>query len=326
MNVPSQNARTSRSGMVLILVLIMLALITGLVMQTQLSARHMLTLGEKQRCRAELQLAVQNAARAGLALVADDENPQADYLDEPWAQPIEFDDPAGVSVWMKIIDLNRYFDLNNLYIETPPAGLRPATEIVMDIMTLCGDFAPVDRVQAVKDWIDPDQQGIKESTLYEQKTPAYACADHWLQCWSDLLWIDGFSPEYLDKQDLYEQGGMFKGALRNNLAVIPVPRGMPIPLNVNTASKEALLGVVGLENESWVRQVLALRGSRPIASLDTMMAGFSGNIPSIRPWLGVTSDFFYVQVRAFKETQSMELSAMAQRTQEGHLEILRWIF
>jgi len=322
-----QSTRQQRSGMILVLVLVLLALITGLVIQSQLTARSILATGEQQKNKLQLQLALQHAARTGLKTLADDDNSLVDYLDEPWAQPMEYIDPTGISIWMKITDLDRFFDLNNLYIETPPTGLRPASDITMDIMTLCGDFSPVDRVHAIKDWIDPDQDGIKESDLYAQKTPPYACPNDWLQAWSDLLWIDGFSETYLNESDPYAQGGMFKSTIKENLTVIPVPRSSPITININTASKEVLLGVVGLENDLLVQQILALRVSRPLVSLDSIASGAAGiNISAIRPWLDVTSHYFSIQVRAFQDTQSMELTAIVQRTQEGDVEILRWVY
>jgi type II secretory pathway component PulK len=274
-----------------------------------------------------MKLAMLDAARQAMQRLADDENLAVDALNEPWAQPLEIKTPSGISLRMALTDINRRFDVNNLYMDLPGTLSRSGSDILMDIMTLCGDFAPVEKTEALKDWIDPDQEGLRESSFYLEKNPPYSTPDQWLASRSELHLVDGFDAAYFDRADPYRANRTFAGNISECITVIPGMRNSPAPVNVNTASRETLLGVVGLENEHWVRMLLALRTETPLASLARLQHYDEGpGLSAPAPWLDVRSYFFELRIRAYADGPSADLYAVLKRTRQGHVEVIRWVW
>ena len=191
----------NRSGAVLVMVLILLTLIAGLVVETQISARASLRRRQVNLLQTRLQQAAADAVWGALRKLADDEDLSVDHTNEVWAALEEIRDPSGVSTRVKVADQDRYFNLNNLAINPPPASARPAADIVMDILALCDDFAPVDRVDSLKDWIDSDDEGFMETARYREKTPPYKTANRPLYALSELLWVNGFTRAFFARHE-----------------------------------------------------------------------------------------------------------------------------
>jgi type II secretory pathway component PulK len=312
--------------MVLILVIILLGLVTALVVQSQLSARAALRSAEHQLRAARLRAALTDAARLALERIADDKT-EWDHPDEPWAQAREISTPDGVSLWIKPVDENAFFDLNNLYMESASQTMRPAQEIVMDLLTLCSDFTPITRVQALVDWIDPDSEGFREAAFYAEKDPPYEPPNTWLSTRAELPLVEGFSRDYLRRRGRQDIKNPFEADVLDCVTVIPDRRSSPIPVNVNTAPRAVLLGVAGLEYEQWVQYILVLREEGPLVSLDSVFAAAPEELESlVRPYLGISSAYFRVEVRGYLEGLSRELFVLARRRSEGDVEVLRWVF
>ena len=140
------------------MVLVMLTLLSGLALAAQLNAHAFHRSGDFRLRTHLLRIVAADAIRDAMHRLSDDEDIAVDHLDEPWAQPTEFYDPEGNIVHIVIVDENRFFDFNNLAVETP-GNARPVQHIVQDIMTLGGDFTPMGRVGALLDWIDTDSGG-----------------------------------------------------------------------------------------------------------------------------------------------------------------------
>ena len=317
-----------RDGMALILVLILLALIAGLVLEIQINARTTLRREQRALLDVRLQQAAADAARAALQRLADDEDLLTDYTNEPWASTEDVTDPSGIATRVVTMDENRFFDLNNLALPASTSGARPASEIVMDLFTLCGDLAPVDRVGALTDWVDGDDEGLAESRYYRELAPPYRPANRLLLSWNELPWVRGFTREYFARHTRSGLDEVFNADLVDCATIVPVERSLqPTTVNVNTAGKNALLGVLGMSREDLARAVLALRAEQPIRNLESLFAvADPALVQAVRPYLDVKSSVFSVNAQAYSEGQSARLRVLARRNPQGNVEVLQWVF
>jgi type II secretory pathway component PulK len=111
------------------------------------------------------------------------------------------------------------------------------------------------------------------------------------------------------------------------LTVLPGRRSKPSVVNVNTASREVLLGILGLEQEEWVQYILVMRKDQPLASIDAMSVVANPTLMGlVRPYLGVRSDTFRIEARAFEGGRSAQLWALVRRNEAGDVEVLRWVY
>ncbi len=311
--------------MVLALTLVLLGLVVVLVFNAQVAARLMVRAGDHTLRTARVRAALADAARRAMQVLADDDNLEVDDPSERWARPLELTSPHGIAVWVGISDVNRFFDLNNLVLGQPRAASPVAQRILMDLMTLCGDFTPVERVQALIDWMDPDSDGSRETSWYAARSPAYSPANQGLMAWPELAWVDGFSADYLGRRHEYDRGAVFHANLPDVVTVIPVDRNFPVPININTAAREVLLAAAGLGREDCVDFIVQMRKNKPFKSLEEIPPTvLPPDIEELQPFLDVKSSFFEIKVRAFEGDAAAELLAVVRRERNGEVTVLRW--
>lgn len=316
-----------QDGAVLVMVLIVVALIGGLVLEAQTAARYALRREQQALIQTRLRQAAADAAYAALRRLADDQDLRVDYTNEAWAVVEELKDPAGVDTRVKVTDENRYFNLNNLAVDAASAGARPATDIVMDLMTLCGDFTPVGRVDSLVSWLDADDEGYAESRLYRERAPPYEAANRIAYAWSELLWVNGFDRGYFARHERMTRSEIFNADLVDCVTVAPVAQNSVFPVNINTAGADVLLGVLGMHRDDVVRTILAARAEEPIRSLEPFFAAADPVVAeTARAYLSVRSQVFTVDAQAYAEGQSERLRVMARRGQEGDVDVLQWAY
>ena len=162
-------ATNSRRGSALVITLLLTLLIASVVLHVQGQARRELAATRRALKQTTLHQAAAEAIRSALQRLAADDDLAVDHERKPWATPQLATNPAGVVVGLRITDENRRFDWNNLAI--PPVGpqSRSAADIAMDLMNLGGDFVPVDRLEALGDWVDEDSRGLWETPFYRQQ-------------------------------------------------------------------------------------------------------------------------------------------------------------
>ena len=324
--VSAEPATSSReSGAVLILVLIMLGLVAGLVLQAQTVARAALRQQQAAALAVRLQHAATDAARGALQRLADDEDLDVDHTNELWAATREVKDPSGVTTRVRILDESRCFDVNNL--AAAGDSTRAVEDILMDILTLCGDFAPVDRVDALKDWIDGNDEGVSESIFYKTMTPPYRPANRILYSWGEWLQVRGFARAFFERHPRHSALEAFNADVVDCLTVLPLPRARPVRVNVNTAAKEVLLGVLGLDREDLVAAILFLRARGPIRSIES--SALSADPQFLRTagrYLDVKSHAFLVDVQAYADGRTERLRVLARRGPQGDVDAIQWIF
>ena len=87
---------------------------------------------------------------------------------------------------------------------------------------------------------------------------------------AELLWVHEYSAELFRPRPKSGPDDLFAGDLAAATAVVPMELKKPIPVNVNTAGRDLLMGVTGLQQEAAVRAVLTLRQVQPFESLSMM--------------------------------------------------------
>jgi len=326
-HVPRISQPCDRRGSVLVFVILLAAVLTGLVLFAQLQARRELVTTARALTQLMLHQAAAEGLRAALTRLAADDEPAVDHLRKPWALPQLATNPAGVVVAVRITDENRFFDWNNLAI--PPLGpqARSASDIAMDLMNLGGDYAPVDRLAALGDWVDDDSNGLWETPFYRQQSPPSTAANRPLFAWSELLHVHAFSRDLFRP---HEGEAIFSRAATNLLdsfTIVPVPRDHPVRVNVNTASREVLLAIAGVDQASAVQQLLALREGGPLRSLQPIRRAVSPAMQdAVERFLDVRSLYFRIEAVALQDGQSEHIFALARRNENGALAIVQWIF
>jgi type II secretory pathway component PulK len=325
--VPRTCPPADQRGSALVLVIILAAVLTGIVLFAQLRAR--LDLAATQRALTQLVLhqAAAEGIRTALARLAADDEPGVDHLRKSWALPQLVTNPAGIVVRVRVIDENRFFDWNNLAI--PPLGpqARSANDIALDLLNLCGDYAPVDRLAALGDWVDADSSGLWETPFYQQQAPPASAANRPLFAWGELLYIHGFSRDFFRP---HEGETVFSRAVTNlpaSFTVVPFPRDRPTRVNVNTASREVLLALAGVDQASAIQQLLALREAGPLRTLQPIRRAVAPRLQdAVERFLDVRSLFFRVEAVALLGDQSARICAVARRDENSAMAIVQWVF
>jgi type II secretory pathway component PulK len=318
---------SGKSGAVLVLVLILLGLVAALVAQVQFAARAALGRERVALQIGQLRQAAADAARGALQVLADDPDLRVDHLDEDWARPREVADPSGVATVVRITDENRFFDLNNLDDRSAANAPRRAEDMVMDLLTACGDFAPVDKTTALADWMDEDDAGLVETPYYLKQNPPAAAANRPLWCLREILAVKGWTRALFDRRDRERLDESFRANLLELVTVNPIKENRPTPLNVNTAPAAVLYGLFGPGREEAARLLLGARKLMPIRSVDFMPPGIDPElVRSVRPYLSVKSSLFRIEVRAYAEGRYADLRVLARRNDQGTVEVVQWVF
>ena len=225
-------ARARQRGVALITVLMVFAiasLIAGKVIMSKAVDTQRVT-GMVNRTQAYY-YALAAESLAMLALRQDDQNDvddqeMADDLEEMWASgaiPFEIDSIGSVVV--QIIDLNRFYNINNMVQGNGQVNDQELERFRHLLVELQLDPELADNL---KDWLDSDDREagyLSESSAYLEQTPAYRAANSPRLDISELRLVNGFEPEVLQV------------LLPHITAVATV--GV-VPLNVNTATDYAL--------------------------------------------------------------------------------------
>ena len=152
--------------------------------------------------------------------------PQGDHLDEPWAQgptPFEIDNIGSVLV--SIVDLNRFYNINNLVQYNDKVSLYELERFrgLLEELDLDGSLA-----DNLRDWLDADsrEEGyMSDGEAYANQDPGYLVANQRLTDVSELRLINGFDADVMT-------------VLLPHITAVKT-HGI-LPINVNTATIYAL--------------------------------------------------------------------------------------
>ncbi|MCX7010461.1 MAG: type II secretion system protein GspK, partial [Kiritimatiellaeota bacterium] len=188
-------------------------------------------------------------------------------------------------------------------------------------------YSPVDRLAALGDWVDDDANGLWETPFYRQQSPPYESANRPLFTWGELLHIHGFNRDFFRPHESETVFTRTATNLLDSFTIVPIPRDRPVRVNVNTASREVLLAIAGVDQASAVQQLLALRESGPLRSLQPIRRAVPPAMQdAVERFLDVRSLYFRVEAVAMQDGQSERIFALARRNENGALAIVQWIF
>jgi len=295
----------------ILVVTIATVLAVNLLWQASVNLRRTETLLLQDQARL-LDLAGEDLARRTLA----EDSPAGggntiDTLLEEWAKQRVFEIDIG-TIMGQLEDQQGRFNLNGLV----SADGQPVKEIVNQyrrLLTLLPLETPLDPgtanalVDATIDWIDPDQfpqpEGA-EDDRYTSRVPPYRPGNYWFTSTSELLAIEGYTPE------IYT-------ALRPYVTALPPPsaNGQGLTLNINTAKDLVLAsltdGLTPLDVEPFLNQAY----EDPSEFIEDFSAGGKQIAPEIT--LGVASNWFQLTVTAsIGSVQSTMYSLLERQDQE----------
>lgn len=320
---PFDAHRRHRRGGALIVVLGVVAVVALLVAHVQVRAAMSRRQMERDLLRARLQAAASEAAFYALELLAEDEDPLCDHTNEDWCVRTEWKDPSGITVRLRVTDENRFFDINNLVSEPGQTARAPA-DVLADLMTLCGDFLPVERIATLKDWMDADREGVWESSYYASQKLS-GPPNRPLVTWQEWLAVRGFDREYFRPRPRTTTYEPFKADPLSVFTILPGPRRLPIRVNVNTASATVLTGLLGLAGEDTALALVNMRNKRPFRSIDELMWAAPDVVRNARSYLDTRSRYFGIHVQASAGDRVEAVFALAERGNEGQIEIRHWV-
>lgn len=315
-----------KEGMVLILVLVLLGMMAALILHLQQSAYIGRQADARLLQQTRLRAALQDEGLRRIQALADQPEHRFHHAEQAWAETVEIERPDGITTVSRITDLNRYLDVNNLFLPDDFPGPNLTEDALIEAMTHAADFTPIERIEAIRDWIDPDDEGIRETAYYMNLTPPYEVPNAWMHTWHEFNWIAGFEPSYFEIKPLYRVGRAFEANITDLLTVIPGPRRRPIPVNINTADLTLLTSLGGSGFEELARFIQLRRAEQPFETLETLLARVDESLFTfMRPFLAVRSTHFIVEVQAIETPYRARLRALLTLDDEGEIRIRQWV-
>jgi len=301
----SPEAPLSR-GAVLVVVLLLLALVVALTVQSQFAARMRLARGRRALHEAQLREAAADAVHTGLRLLAESEGSAVAHPPEAWLPPLRRLLPSGIRTSCSIVDQNRYFDLNNLACARDERQASLSAAIVRRILVLCGAPRPAAQVAALR-----------------TRTARYGP----LCSWHDLVSVDGFSRDvWTSRADAGRMPGAPETRLADCLALGATTGVRPVPVNIDTACRTVLVALSGLAHAQAVERLLARRTVTPLRSTREFLGLLDkSQAAALAPYVCVNSTVFAVRASASRAGITRRACALATRREAGPVEVVRWI-
>ena len=220
-----------------------------------------------------------------------------DTLLEAWSLPGEPFEIDGGLIEMKVIDLERRFNLNAV---GRPENLQRLKQLMANL-----DLDP-NLADAWRDWIDPDETVYgfgAEDDDYLMAVPAYRAANQAATSTSAMLAVKGFSKGVHAHLEPY-------------VATLPSEQ---LKINVNTVGVE-VLRTLGLTSETIEVMMESPREFQDVAEAKTQYPGLSAG----EEVLTVISAFFEVRIRVELDGARAELVSMLHRDPaSGEIRLLR---
>ena len=107
------------------------------------------------------------------------------------------------------------------------------------------------------------------------------------------------------------------------LTILPGKERRIEPVNVNTADRQTLLAVFGLNNAAVVERIIRGRDAAPLLTLDQILDPLT--MQRYASYLSVRSSFFSVYAKAKMGVSTEEVYCLAKRDSAGNVQIIRWV-
>jgi general secretion pathway protein K len=329
----------NQSGIALVLVLLVIALLTAMILEFDFKTRLDLRSAGNFRDDTGAYLLADSAVQVARVLLYEDRlNSGYDSADEDWGIPIVNQEVAPDHfVTVVITDEDGKFNLNTLI--RAPDDADEATQNAADdrkalLERLMIDVLEMDSVDAlvmidsVMDWIDADDTNDgdgAESSYYETLENPYRCRNGYLRSFDELGLIRGFNAEAMEKLSPHVTV-IWEGA---------APTSPTSPININTASPELLMALHPDITEEIAGNIMEARPFEQPG--DVKSAGLQGKVHAlgeeiaqrIVPFVRRDSDHFSVLARGAVgdtvRTVRAQLSRRVTATSKGpRLRVTAW--
>ncbi len=296
-----------RRGSALVVVLLLLSLLVVLTAEIGLRSATDARNAENQLTELQAQAALQGAlvhawgvlamdARADQKALDETALPKADWAGEAWAQPVA-DQPLGDGAYgFTITDETARHNLNRL-VDGNGVQLPAEVERLGRLMAAsCPGLDTASFLQAMGDWMDQDQVGSYETGF--DPPLAVPPRNKLLLTTKELFLVPTATTELLLGPD--GLGGLLPKA---SCWIPPLDP----PVNVNTASAEALFAVSPAFNAAVWPQIQAGRPFRELSAVEGIVGDLT---PEVEAGLAVRSDFFRVSLSFTKGSDTRRATAV----------------
>jgi len=241
-------------------------------------------------------------------LTEDFRDNKIDHLTEAWTGSIEDIPVEGGVVSGRIIDQQGLFNLNNLLDVKLKHSVVDLARFQRLLRTLELDK---NLANAVLDWLDKDDNpmpvGGAEDSVYQSREPPYSTANRLLVHPSELLLIEGFTPE------IYT-------------VIVPYVSALPkhMDVNINTAPAVVLQSLFEGLTEQDAEMLISTREADPFSDIGDFMQhpALAGLRNISRSGLGLTSDYFRVQSAAYIGRTRLVISSLLYRADNGDIQVI----
>ena len=288
-------------GAALIIVLGLVALISTWAVTAAYEDMLSLRRAENRLNEVRAEQASQSALVLAAKILRDDSrNSRTDDLDESWAQdtpPFTIDEG---SVFGRIVDTNRFINLNTLVDRHGKVVVAIEKQVKSLFSLLDLDTGLVD---ALIDWMDADDRahgsgGAEDSAYFDQD---YHVKNARLDSWQELRLVRGFDAKIV-----------------NRLASVAVVRDVPAngfsTVNINTASARVLMAMMP---KMTAADAEAFTSERPFASVAQALQNKPWAAGVNQSYLSVASDIFMVRTEAHFGRVVLREKFMVQRQSGG---------
>lgn len=275
------------SGVALLLVLAITALLAALLSQLSFSTLVDLRLTETFRDTTRAQYLAKGGIQVGQRILANDTN-NYDGYDELWAQGVT-NYPVGDfgEVSLTITALDGKININNL--------ITTAGNVDVVIMDRCLRLFDVlelsdkaSRVDAIIDWIDKDddpQPSGAESGYYALQTPAMYCKNGPFDTLDELAMVAGFTAKDVN-------------ILRPHLSVYGESK-----LHINSATAEVISSLAEEVTLSTAQMIVEQRQSSPYQTVAELK-----QLPDMESFYWAINNFLTVQCNTYRITTDAKVN------------------
>jgi len=316
-----------RSGFALLLTLLIISLLMVLTLQFNSAMWSGLYASANLRDGIRLGCVARSGINCALAVLSEDaSSSSSDTLQETWAQTKKLSMHSAelfenAVFQMEITDLSGKIQINRLvtkdgqYDETQKALLTRF--LSLEPFQLDGE-AVGNLVDAVKDWIDPDDEGTRfgaENAYYQSLEEPYACGNGPMDSLDQLRLVKGMTPALFDGKD-------GRPGISSHLTVHGDGR-----ININTAGPLVLQALSDDMDEDMARDMMAYRLDEKNELTDP---GWYRNIPGMghvqidSALIKTSSDIFEIQSTGVADAMRKQVNAIVKRGDGSSTQVMAW--
>jgi general secretion pathway protein K len=307
---PLVHAPSDQRGAALLTAMIIVTLVATLAASMVWQQWRAVRVEAGERARAQSAWILAGALDwARLILKEDGRNPQMDHLGEPWAVPLaearlstflaadqsNTDDAPDAFLSGSISDAQARYNLMNLVKSDGTLDDEQAKVLIR----LC------ETIHVSSDVATRIATALAGATIANKAQSTEAAAPLIPHTIAQLAWL-GIAPDAIRALSPY---------------VVLLESSTPVKLNANTASREVLAAVIGIDL-SRAERLVQLRQRTPFSSLAPIQTELSG-VDLSKANLDVKSSFFEVRGRLRLETHVLEQISLVQRIGQSEVRVLR---